>query len=203
MVQQDESVAPLGVDAVGVLRGDDVAQDPDELARLVPHVAEDVDARQVGLCHDHARVVVPERPLHYGQDFLQRRAGFLEPPLLDVYLRQVVHGPERVSMLLAEDTDEAAQAKWQHYRDGADVDALAWMADQGGKDAGDNGTAKHINLPEGAVNFNMGTLVGSYASVARMLDEVAEVPDTGVQGEQVTVSDGDQPVASDRRWVPH
>ncbi|MDO9222561.1 MAG: pyrimidine utilization protein A, partial [Caulobacter sp.] len=29
-----------------------------------------------------------------------------------------------------------------------------------------------------AVNLNMGTLVGSYASIARMLDEVATVPDT-------------------------
>jgi len=28
------------------------------------------------------------------------------------------------------------------------------------------------------VNLNMGTLVGSYDSVARMLDEVADVPDT-------------------------
>jgi pyrimidine oxygenase len=29
---------------------------------------------------------------------------------------------------------------------------------------------------ESAVNINMGTLVGSYASVAAMLDEVADVP---------------------------
>jgi pyrimidine oxygenase len=32
--------------------------------------------------------------------------------------------------------------------------------------------------PTSAVNLNMGTLVGSYASVARMLDEMAEVPGT-------------------------
>ncbi len=52
------------------------------------------------------------------------------------------------------------------------------MADQGSKDAtaDANSTAKHINLPEGAVNFNMGTLVGSYAKVARMLDEAGSVP---------------------------
>ena len=35
-----------------------------------------------------------------------------------------------------------------------------------------------LAAPESAVNLNMGTLVGSYESVARMLDEVAEVPDT-------------------------
>ena len=28
------------------------------------------------------------------------------------------------------------------------------------------------------INFNMGTLVGSYANVARMLDEVASMPGT-------------------------
>ena len=35
-----------------------------------------------------------------------------------------------------------------------------------------------MTLPESAINFNMGTLVGSYASVARMLDEMALVPGT-------------------------
>jgi pyrimidine oxygenase len=34
-----------------------------------------------------------------------------------------------------------------------------------------------MNRPDGAVNFNMGTLVGSYAQVAEMLDAVATVPD--------------------------
>ncbi len=29
------------------------------------------------------------------------------------------------------------------------------------------------------MNLNMGTLVGSYESIARMLDEVATVPNTG------------------------
>ena len=57
---------------------------------------------------------------------------------------------------------------------------LAWMADQGSQDktAAASSTAATINLPEQAVNFNMGTLVGSYASVARMLDEAAGVPGT-------------------------
>jgi pyrimidine oxygenase len=92
-------------------------------------------------------------------------------------------------MVIADDTDAAAQAKWKRYRDGADVDALAWMADQGGKDqtAGETSTARHINLPEGAVNFNMGTIVGSYATVARLLDEVATMP--GVKGIMLTFDD--------------
>jgi pyrimidine oxygenase len=83
-------------------------------------------------------------------------------------------------MIIADETDEAAQAKWQHYKDGTDATALAWMAGQGAADttADANSTARRINLPEGAINFNMGTLVGSYASVAAMLDEAATIAGT-------------------------
>jgi pyrimidine oxygenase len=98
-------------------------------------------------------------------------------------------GSYMLFMVIAEETDEAAQAKWQRYRDGADVDALTWMADQGGKDqaAGASSTARHINLPEGAVNFNMGTIVGSYAAAAALLDEVAAMP--GAKGIMLTFDD--------------
>ena len=37
---------------------------------------------------------------------------------------------------------------------------------------------KATPIPEGAVNLHFATLVGSYASVARMLDEVSAVPGT-------------------------
>jgi pyrimidine oxygenase len=92
-------------------------------------------------------------------------------------------------MVIADETDEAAMAKWQLYKSGVDTEALAWMADQGAADktAGQTSTARHINLPDSAVNFNMGTLVGSYASVARMLDEVAAVP--GTSGIMLTFDD--------------
>jgi pyrimidine oxygenase len=98
-------------------------------------------------------------------------------------------GSYMLFMVIADETDEAAQAKWKRYRDGADVGALAWMADQGGKDqtAGETSTARHINLPEGAVNFNMGTIVGSYATAARLLDEVASLP--GAKGIMLTFDD--------------
>jgi pyrimidine oxygenase len=83
-------------------------------------------------------------------------------------------------MVIADETDEAAMAKWKHYNAGVDMSALAWMAGEANADpnAADGGTAKAITAPEGAINFNMGTLVGSYASVARMLDECATVPAT-------------------------
>jgi pyrimidine oxygenase len=92
-------------------------------------------------------------------------------------------------MVIADETDEAAMAKWQHYRDGTDMDALAWMSGEANADpnATEGSTAKAITVPEGAINFNMGTLVGSYASVARMLDEAASVP--GTKGIMLTFDD--------------
>ena len=48
-------------------------------------------------------------------------------------------------------------------------------------------TAKSMTNPVSAVNFNMGTLVGSYATVAALLDELATVP--GVKGIMLTFDD--------------
>ena len=41
--------------------------------------------------------------------------------------------------------------------------------------------------PTSAVNINMGTLVGSYAKVAAMMDEIATVP--GIGGVMLTFDD--------------
>jgi pyrimidine oxygenase len=83
-------------------------------------------------------------------------------------------------MVIADETDEAAMAKWKHYNEGADLAAMGWLAGQANADtnAAAGSTARQMSAPTGAVNFNMGTLVGSYASVARMLDECAAVPAT-------------------------
>ncbi len=92
-------------------------------------------------------------------------------------------------MVIADETDAAAMAKWRHYNDGVDTAALAWMVKEAGADptATEGSTAKSIALPEGAINFNMGTLVGSYASVAHMLDEAASLP--GTKGLMLTFDD--------------
>ncbi|MER7396723.1 pyrimidine utilization protein A [Streptomyces sp. NPDC000151] len=89
-------------------------------------------------------------------------------------------GAMSLFMVIADETDEAARAKWLDYHDNADHAALAYMAGETAADATDDAsaTARTIALPEGAVNFNMGTLVGSYESVAKMLDEIAGVPGT-------------------------
>jgi len=83
-------------------------------------------------------------------------------------------------MLIADETDAAAFAKWEHYKAGIDEEALAWLGLQAAADtrAGDDVHIRQVVNPVSAVNFNMGTLVGSYATVARMLDEMAEVPGT-------------------------
>src|ERR1700760_1964680 len=84
-------------------------------------------------------------------------------------------------MVIADETDEKAMAKWQSYRAGADQAALAWLTNQAAPNAQggtSNTNTTQLAAPESAVNLNMGTLVGSYETVARMLDEVASVPDT-------------------------
>ena len=34
-------------------------------------------------------------------------------------------------MVIADETDEAARAKWEHYKAGADRGAIAWLGEQG------------------------------------------------------------------------
>lgn len=83
-------------------------------------------------------------------------------------------------MVIAAETDEEAQARWKLYNDGIDLEAVAWLADQGAKDKVNTDTnVRQLAAREGAVNINMGTLVGSYETVAGLLDEMAEVPGTG------------------------
>jgi len=92
-------------------------------------------------------------------------------------------------MVIADETDEAAQAKWETYKAGKDLDALSWMGAQATADdkADLGGTALSISNPVSAVNFNMGTVVGSYATVAKMLDELATVE--GLAGAMLTFDD--------------
>nr|WP_220347763.1 LLM class flavin-dependent oxidoreductase [Alkalilimnicola ehrlichii] len=90
-------------------------------------------------------------------------------------------------MIIADETDEAARARWEHYKAGADQAAIAWLGEQGAADKSADTNVRQMADPTSAVNINMGTLVGSYESVARMLDEVATVP--GTQGVMLTFDD--------------
>ena len=66
-------------------------------------------------------------------------------------------------MVIADETDEAARAKWEHYKAGADEEALAWLTEQSQKDARPAAIPTSVRMadPTSAVNINMGTLVGS------------------------------------------
>lgn len=92
-------------------------------------------------------------------------------------------------MVIADETDEAARAKWEHYKAGVDEEAVAWLGAQGAVDktSGADTNVRQMADRTNAVNINMGTLVGSYANVARMLDEVAEVE--GTEGVLLTFDD--------------
>ncbi|AMB44889.1 pyrimidine monooxygenase [Methylobacterium sp. AMS5] len=84
-------------------------------------------------------------------------------------------------MVISDETDEAARAKWEHYKAGADAEAIAWLGLQGAADtkSGADTNIRQMADPTSAVNINMGTLVGSHATVAALLDEVVTVPGTG------------------------
>lgn len=98
-------------------------------------------------------------------------------------------GAYALLMVIADKTDAAAQAKWRLYQDGADLQALGWISSQVSLDptTSPHAHTRQVTAPDGAVNFNMGTLVGSYASVAGMLDEIAAMP--GVRGVLLTFDD--------------
>lgn len=90
-------------------------------------------------------------------------------------------------MIIADETDEAARAKWERYKAGADTEALAWLTEQAGVDKSADTNVRQLADPTSAVNLNMGTLIGSYENVARMLDEIAEI--AGAEGVLLTFDD--------------
>ncbi len=95
-----------------------------------------------------------------------------------------------LTMVIADETDAAAMAKWEHYKDGVDMVALAYRDAQAEDDptvdplAGPN---KRRTLGTHNLPTQGGVLVGSYATIARLLDELAEVP--GVEGVMLTFDD--------------
>ena len=80
-------------------------------------------------------------------------------------------------MVITGETDAEALAKWELYKEGADLEALAWLTKQGSADtkSGADTNVKHMIDAKSAVNLNIGLLVGSHSTVARLLDEVATI----------------------------
>jgi pyrimidine oxygenase len=116
-------------------------------------------------------------------------------------------------MIIADETDEAAMAKWEHYKAGTDFEAIAWRDGQATNDptkdplsvAGRFSESTKAKLP-----VSHGILIGSFAHVASMLDELAAVP--GVAGAMMTFDDfvvgmenfgtRIQPLMQSRRHMP-
>jgi pyrimidine oxygenase len=86
-----------------------------------------------------------------------------------------------LTMVIAEEKSEDAWAKWELYKSGADEEAIKWLGLQSAADtkSGSDTNVRHMSSPVSPVNINMGTLIGSYAEVAAMLDEMETVPGTG------------------------
>jgi pyrimidine oxygenase len=93
-----------------------------------------------------------------------------------------------LTMIIADETDAAAMAKWEHYVAGTDHEAVEWSRAQAGADkhAADNSTAGRIKRRNG-VPFGGSRLIGSYATVARLLDEMSEIE--GLAGVMLTFDD--------------
>ncbi|WP_424812704.1 pyrimidine utilization protein A [Roseococcus sp. YIM B11640] len=91
-------------------------------------------------------------------------------------------GAYMLFMVIAAETDEAAMAKWDSYEKGADREALTHLLGHAAHDVNTQETsmAAVVQRNPSPINFNMGTIVGSPATCARLLDEVAEMP--GVAG---------------------
>jgi pyrimidine oxygenase len=91
-------------------------------------------------------------------------------------------------MIIADETDEAAMAKWDHYVAGTDIEALNWRDSQAAADvkAEAHSTVGRL-IRSDRVPTNLMRLIGSYATVARQLDELAAIP--GLRGVMVTFDD--------------
>ena len=125
--------------------------------------------------------------------------GLNKPKAIELSVARLVKATEEtgrkcgaliLTMVIADETDEAAMAKWEHYVAGTDVEAIAYRDAQ----ARDDPSQDKYSMPnrrsiEGTDKLptNQGVLCGSYESVARMLDEMAEVP--GVEGVMLTFDD--------------
>jgi pyrimidine oxygenase len=83
-------------------------------------------------------------------------------------------GPYALYFVITGETDAVAQQKWAYYREGADLEAIAYMTGQANLDVS-GGTAAYMTQLQNAFALNIGKVIGSHATVARQLDEVASI----------------------------
>jgi pyrimidine oxygenase len=63
-------------------------------------------------------------------------------------------------MVITGETDAEAEAKWELYKEGADLEALAWLVEQATADKNPTGDSnvRHAIDPKSMVNLNIGLL---------------------------------------------
>ncbi|MDB5412542.1 MAG: pyrimidine utilization protein [Rubritepida sp.] len=97
-------------------------------------------------------------------------------------------GAMLLMMIIADETDAAAMAKWEHYVAGTDLDALAWRDAQAGADVKAEAQSTAGRMVRALREpTTMLRLVGSYPTVAKHMDELAAIP--GLQGVMLTFDD--------------
>ena len=99
-------------------------------------------------------------------------------------------GAFALMMVIADVTNELAFAKWERYKEGTDMEALAWQRSQATADVNAPATSTVARMTANQKTpqpTGMLKLIGSYASVAAMLDKVAETP--GLTGIMLTFDD--------------
>ncbi len=116
------------------------------------------------------------------------RQGVNEPTKIAPSVARLVEATARtgrpcgalvLTMIIADETDAAAIAKWEHYKSGTDFEAMYYRDGQAGNDAGASKEATIANFAAATAQklpSAQNVLVGSYASIAAMLDEMAGVP---------------------------
>jgi pyrimidine oxygenase len=82
-----------------------------------------------------------------------------------------------LQMVILADTDEEAQAKVQHYKDGADLEALELALGDALADASGT-TAQRIGMLRESVFFGLNLLAGSPETVGRELQEIGDTEGT-------------------------
>jgi pyrimidine oxygenase len=100
-----------------------------------------------------------------------------------------------LQMVILADTDEEAQAKIEHYKEGADMEALENALGDALADAAGT-TAQRIGMLRESVFFGLNLIAGSPETVARQLQEIAEVE--GTAGVMLTF---DEPMNGLQRFV--
>lgn len=95
-----------------------------------------------------------------------------------------------LTMVVAAETDAEAEARWEYYRQGVDTEAMGFRETQSSLDPNKdpNATAQRWRRSnEQHPNTGHGVMIGSYAKVAALLDEIGGID--GVGGVMLTFDD--------------